>query len=136
MRTWPAALSNGFPAVKTTLQRLPEHAGSEANLKAHFPLSATRSYQAAQTGFPEPVREQPKNSREILFVNHTTETVLPSGDFVCFVLLLLSHPVDEAGSRRPLMLHSREILVKPPSRVVWRAALDRRGEEMHFTSRV
>lgn len=92
----------------------------ESNLKAHFPLSATRSYQAAQTGFPEPVREQPKNSREILFVNHTTETVLLSGDFVCFVLLRLSHPVDEAGSRPPLMLHSQEVHVKHPSRVCTR----------------
>lgn len=57
------------------------------------------SYQAEQSGFPEPVREWPAKGGEILFVNHTIETLLLllSGDFVYFVLLPLSYPVDKAG---------------------------------------
>lgn len=66
-------------------------------MDAHFSPFALRSYQPAQSGFPEPVKEQPVTAGEILFVNHTVGTVLLSGDVVDFVLLLLSYPVDKVG---------------------------------------
>lgn len=54
------------------------------------------SYQAEQSRLPVPVKEWAGKRGEILFVNHTAETLSLSGDSVYFVLPPLSYPVDTA----------------------------------------
>ena len=97
------------------------------------------SYQAEQSGFPEPVREWPAKGGEILFVNHTLEKLLLSGDFVYFVLQPLSYPVDKAGQRCASVVsqpkknsHERPPFAAPGANVLYKKA----KEEMHFTSHV
>ncbi|CAB1450635.1 unnamed protein product [Pleuronectes platessa] len=78
------------PEVKTT--------SSSVQVQVHGGFKANKaSYQAQQSGFPEPVGEWPAKGREILLVNHAARTPLLTGDFVYFVLLPLSYPVDKAG---------------------------------------
>lgn len=50
VRKCQAGLSIGFPALKKTEWRFP-------NVDAHFYPFGSFSYQAEQSGFPEPVRE-------------------------------------------------------------------------------
>lgn len=87
-----AGLRSGLPALKSMKTR---HVAVSWAFSIQFKGSffyfffsySPVSYQAEQSGFPEPDREWPVKGAEILFVNHTRGTLLPSGDFVDFVFI-------------------------------------------------